>query len=78
MIHICIEDRAFLDDRLEGLSRFVNCLVRHPVIKNDPIVVTFITEQTVSLFDSSYACQTNFFCFAGIQGLEKIKSSQYE
>lgn len=37
----------FLEKRCQGLSRFINCIVRHPVLKNDEEVITFLTEQTV-------------------------------
>ncbi|KAF9911933.1 Sorting nexin mvp1 [Lobosporangium transversale] len=37
-------DEAFLERRLRGLTRFMNALVRHPVLRNDPLVVSFLTE----------------------------------
>lgn len=37
----------FLEKRCQGLSRFINCIVRHPVLKHDEEVVSFLTEQTV-------------------------------
>ncbi|KAK4520835.1 60S ribosomal protein L34B [Mucor velutinosus] len=40
------KDKAFLEKRCQGLSRFINCIVRHPVLKNDEEVITFLTEQT--------------------------------
>ncbi|KAI9265711.1 hypothetical protein EDC94DRAFT_603892 [Helicostylum pulchrum] len=40
------KDKAFLDMRCQGLGRFINCVVRHPVLKNDAEVVSFLTEQT--------------------------------
>lgn len=46
-IFLYIEDKAFLDMRCQGLGRFINCVVRHPVLKNDAEVVSFLTEQTV-------------------------------
>lgn len=42
-----VEDKVFLEKRCQGLSRFINCIVRHPVLKNDEEVITFLTEQTV-------------------------------
>ncbi|GAB5590494.1 Sorting nexin mvp1 [Umbelopsis nana] len=35
---------AFLEKRRKGLARFLNALLRHPVIKNDEIVHVFFTE----------------------------------
>ncbi|CEP09413.1 hypothetical protein [Parasitella parasitica] len=40
------KDKVFLEKRCQGLSRFINCIVRHPVLKNDEQVITFLTEQT--------------------------------
>ncbi|KAG2208684.1 hypothetical protein INT47_007783 [Mucor saturninus] len=40
------KDKAFLEKRCQGLSRFINCVVRHPVLKNDEEVISFLTEQT--------------------------------
>ncbi|KAF9365928.1 Sorting nexin mvp1 [Mortierella sp. NVP85] len=37
-------DEAFLERRLRGLIRFMNALVRHPVLRNDPLVISFLTE----------------------------------
>ncbi|KAF9988229.1 sorting nexin, partial [Modicella reniformis] len=37
-------DEAFLERRLRGLIRFMNALVRHPVLRKDPLVVSFLTE----------------------------------
>ncbi|ORZ17446.1 hypothetical protein BCR41DRAFT_304804 [Lobosporangium transversale] len=39
-----VADEAFLERRLRGLTRFMNALVRHPVLRNDPLVVSFLTE----------------------------------
>ncbi|KAG0199650.1 Sorting nexin mvp1 [Mortierella sp. GBA30] len=39
-----VADEAFLERRLRGLIRFMNALVRHPVLRNDPLVVSFLTE----------------------------------
>ncbi|KAF9996555.1 Sorting nexin mvp1 [Entomortierella chlamydospora] len=39
-----VTDEVFLARRLRGLTRFMNALVRHPVLKNDPLVVSFLTE----------------------------------
>ncbi|KAF9927978.1 Sorting nexin mvp1 [Linnemannia zychae] len=41
---IGIADEAFLERRLRGLTRFMNALVRHPVLRSDPLVVSFLTE----------------------------------
>ncbi|KAG0056308.1 Sorting nexin mvp1 [Gryganskiella cystojenkinii] len=39
-----VADEAFLERRLRGLTRFMNALMRHPVLKNDPLVISFLTE----------------------------------
>ncbi|KAG0230323.1 hypothetical protein B0O80DRAFT_441321 [Mortierella sp. GBAus27b] len=39
-----VGDEAFLERRLRGLTRFMNALMRHPVLRNDPLVVSFLTE----------------------------------
>ncbi|KAG0317639.1 Sorting nexin mvp1 [Dissophora globulifera] len=39
-----VADEVFLERRLRGLTRFMNALVRHPVLRNDPLVVSFLTE----------------------------------
>ncbi|KAG9327731.1 hypothetical protein KVV02_000177 [Mortierella alpina] len=39
-----VADEAFLERRLRGLTRFMNALVRHPVLRSDPLVVSFLTE----------------------------------
>lgn len=39
-------DSQFLQRRRRGLHRFLNQLVRHPVLKSEPIVVTFLSVPT--------------------------------
>ncbi|KAK5821463.1 hypothetical protein F5H01DRAFT_337215 [Linnemannia elongata] len=39
-----VADEVFLERRLRGLTRFTNALMRHPVLKNDPLVISFLTE----------------------------------
>ncbi|KAK3846920.1 MAG: hypothetical protein J3R72DRAFT_379506 [Linnemannia gamsii] len=41
---IGIADETFLERRLRGLTRFMNALVRHPVLRSDPLVISFLTE----------------------------------
>ncbi|KAF8925655.1 Sorting nexin mvp1, partial [Haplosporangium gracile] len=41
---IGIADETFLVQRLRGLTRFMNALVRHPVLRSDPLVISFLTE----------------------------------
>ncbi|KAG1450074.1 hypothetical protein G6F46_010641 [Rhizopus delemar] len=40
------KDDTFIEQRCQGLSRFINCVVRHPVLKNDEVVSIFLTEET--------------------------------
>ncbi|KAF9936610.1 Sorting nexin mvp1 [Mortierella alpina] len=39
-----VADEVFLERRLRGLIRFMNALMRHPVLRNDPLVLSFLTE----------------------------------
>ncbi|KAI8598197.1 hypothetical protein EDD21DRAFT_194542 [Dissophora ornata] len=39
-----VADETFLERRLCGLCRFTNALIRHPVLRNDPLVISFLTE----------------------------------
>ncbi|KAF9578816.1 sorting nexin [Lunasporangiospora selenospora] len=39
-----VTDEAFLERRLRGLTRFMNALMRHPILRDDPLVVAFLTE----------------------------------
>ena len=41
-------DRAFMEKRRRGLGRFLNALVRHPVLSQEQLVVMFLTVPTVS------------------------------
>lgn len=40
-------DNAFLEKRRRGLARFANALVRHPVLREEQLVVMFLTVPTV-------------------------------
>jgi hypothetical protein len=42
-------DSVFLEKRRKGLSRFINAVVRHPTLRDDPVVTKFLTEPSVSL-----------------------------
>ncbi|KAI8335140.1 hypothetical protein BC941DRAFT_431363 [Chlamydoabsidia padenii] len=37
-------DSVFLEKRRKGLSRFINAVVRHPTLRDDPVVTKFLTE----------------------------------
>ncbi|KAI0372696.1 hypothetical protein BV20DRAFT_990915 [Pilatotrama ljubarskyi] len=37
-------DEGFLEQRRRGLTRFINFVVNHPVIKDDPVLSAFLTE----------------------------------
>jgi sorting nexin-8 len=41
-------DGAFIEKRRRGLARFLNALVRHPVLGQEQLVVMFLTVPTVS------------------------------
>ena len=40
-------DSGFLEKRRRGLARFANALVRHPVLREEQLVVMFLTVPTV-------------------------------
>lgn len=42
-------DGAFIEKRRRGLARYLNALVRHPVLGQEQLVVMFLTVPTVSL-----------------------------
>ena len=42
-------DASFIEKRRRGLVRFLNVLVRHPVLSQEQLVVMFLTVPTVSL-----------------------------
>lgn len=41
-------DNSFIEKRRRGLARFLNALVRHPVLSSEQLVVMFLTVPTVS------------------------------
>jgi hypothetical protein len=45
--HYLSTEGDFLERRRRGLSRFMNSIVRHPVLREDDVVVAFITVPTV-------------------------------
>ena len=49
-------DSGFLEKRRRGLARFANALVRHPVLREEQLVVMFLTVPTV---DASLSCYWN-------------------
>ena len=46
-------DSTFLEKRRRGLARFANALVRHPVLREEQLVVMFLTVPTVDASSSS-------------------------
>ena len=46
-------DNSFLEKRRRGLARFANALVRHPVLREEKLVVMFLTVPTVDASLSS-------------------------
>ncbi|RDX48205.1 hypothetical protein OH76DRAFT_1405121 [Lentinus brumalis] len=40
-------DEGFLEQRRRGLARFINFVVNHPVIKDDPVLQSFLTEPSL-------------------------------
>lgn len=45
-------DNSFIEKRRRGLARFLNALVRHPVLSQEQMVVMFLTVPTVSFLPS--------------------------
>lgn len=43
-------DGAFIEKRRRGLARFLNTLVRHPVLGQEQLVIMFLTVPTVSYY----------------------------
>ena len=43
-----VGDSAFLEKRRKGLSRYINAVIRHPTLRNDDVVIKFLTEPSVS------------------------------
>lgn len=41
-------DNSFIEKRRRGLARFLNALIRHPVLSQEQLVVMFLTVPTVS------------------------------
>lgn len=42
-------DNLFIEKRRRGLARFANALVRHPVLREEQLVVMFLTVPTVDV-----------------------------
>lgn len=40
-------DGAFIEKRRRGLARFLNSLVRHPILGQEQLVIMFLTVPTV-------------------------------
>jgi len=45
--HYLSTETDFVERRRRGLSRFMNSIVRHPILRDDDVVVAFITVPTV-------------------------------
>jgi sorting nexin-8 len=45
-------DNSFIEKRRRGLARFLNAVVRHPVLSQEQLVVMFLTVPTVSPLSS--------------------------
>ena len=50
-------DALFLEKRRRGLARFANALVRHPVLREEQLVVMFMTVPTVNVGFSIWFCE---------------------
>lgn len=46
-------DATFVEKRRRGLTRFVNALVRHPVLSQEQLVIMFLTVPTVCIISFS-------------------------
>jgi sorting nexin-8 len=52
-------DGAFIEKRRRGLARFLNALVRHPVLSQEQLVIMFLTVPTVCLLLFYHSGLTN-------------------
>ncbi|KAL8377605.1 hypothetical protein RB595_008342 [Gaeumannomyces hyphopodioides] len=74
-------DGAFIEKRRRGLGRFLNALVRHPVIGQEQLVVMFLTvptELSVWRKQATISVQDEFAGRNLPQGLEESLSPQLE
>lgn len=55
-------DGAFIEKRRRGLARFLNALVRHPVLGQEQLVVMFLTVPTVCTSPSYQQDDMRFSC----------------
>ena len=71
-------DVAFMEKRRRGLVRFLNALVRHPILSHENLVVMFLTVPTVSL-PSAAAIKLHLICSTrSLQYGESRLRSQYK
>ena len=52
-------DQTFLEKRRRGLARFANALVRHPILREEQLVVMFLTVPTVDARSSLAVLQSS-------------------
>ncbi|KAL8344109.1 hypothetical protein RB601_004572 [Gaeumannomyces tritici] len=74
-------DGAFIEKRRRGLGRFLNAIVRHPVIGQEQLVVMFLTvptELSVWRKQATISVQDEFAGRSLPQGLEESLSPQLE
>lgn len=75
--HLTADSNSFLEKRRRGLVRFVNALVRHPVLSQEQLVVMFLTVPTVSnRYASDKSSLSPVFCF-NIVFFTLTRNSQY-
>ncbi|KAF5024743.1 hypothetical protein F66182_3175 [Fusarium sp. NRRL 66182] len=74
-------DGAFIEKRRRGLSRFLNALVRHPILSQEQLVVMFLTvptELSVWRKQATISVQDEFTDRALLPGLEDSLPSELE
>lgn len=64
-------DGAFIEKRRRGLARFLNALVRHPILSQEQLVVMFLTVPTVSVCYSTGGAHQRLMKRLGIGCLEE-------
>jgi sorting nexin-8 len=69
-------DSAFLEKRRRGLVRFANALVRHPVLREEQLVVMFLTVPTVDACLLFRLYTIAKIAFTGTRRLEKASHHQ--
>jgi sorting nexin-8 len=58
-------DGAFIEKRRRGLARFLNAIVRHPILSQEQLVVMFLTVPTVCILHQLHLLGTPILTWRG-------------